>query len=145
MSEAMETHNIPGQAAAGDSDQLQVGDTLDDRGVVDLLDEGYSPPERPSVGWRRGYSTDDDWYGQNLDYRLAQEEPDDYEMSLVEDEGECVGGEVGLRRAGRLQNGSGADGGETIGDVYATDMGIDGGAAGAEEAAVHVIDDDDED
>lgn len=145
MFDDMEMNNIPGQVAAGDSDQLQAGDTLDERGVDDLLDEGYSPPERPSVGWRRGYSTDDDWYGQNLDSRLSQEEPDDYETQAADDEAECVGGEVGQRRAGRLQNGSGADGGETIGDVYATDMGIDGGAAGAEEAAVHVIDDGDDD
>ena len=27
-------------------DQLQPEDTLDDRGVDDVLDEGYSPPER---------------------------------------------------------------------------------------------------
>ena len=27
-------------------DQLQPEDTLDDRGVEDVLDEGYSPPER---------------------------------------------------------------------------------------------------
>lgn len=137
MSESFEVQNIPGQAAAGGSDQLQADDTLDDRGVVDQLDEGYSPPDRPSLGWRRGYSTDDDWYGQDLDSRLAQEEPDD-EWDDGE-ESEYVGGEVGIERAGRLQNGDGAGGAETAGDVYATDLGIDGGAAGAEEAAVHVI------
>ena len=30
-------------------DQLQPEDTLDDRGVEDVLDEGYSPPERETV------------------------------------------------------------------------------------------------
>ena len=30
-----------------DETQLQPGDTLIDRGVDDVLDEGYSPPERP--------------------------------------------------------------------------------------------------
>ena len=29
-----------------DQDQLQPQDNLDDRGVDDFLDEGYSPPER---------------------------------------------------------------------------------------------------
>ncbi|MCW2710113.1 MAG: hypothetical protein JWP24_307, partial [Marmoricola sp.] len=28
------------------SDQLQPEDSLDDRGVDDVLDEGFSPPER---------------------------------------------------------------------------------------------------
>ena len=31
----------------GDSDQLPLEDTLLDRGLEDVLDEGYSPPERP--------------------------------------------------------------------------------------------------
>ena len=30
-----------------DETQLQPGDTLIDRGVDDVLDEGFSPPERP--------------------------------------------------------------------------------------------------
>jgi len=36
-----------GSYSLDDADQLQPEDTLDDRGLDDLLDEGYSPPERP--------------------------------------------------------------------------------------------------
>jgi len=35
-------------------DQLQPDDTLDERGVDDVLDEGMSPPERPSREMARG-------------------------------------------------------------------------------------------
>ncbi|NED70235.1 hypothetical protein G3I15_55875, partial [Streptomyces sp. SID10244] len=33
-----------GEYSLDDDDQLQPEDTLDDRGVDDVLDEGYSPP-----------------------------------------------------------------------------------------------------
>src|SRR5699024_9816464 len=36
----------PGTFAEGDSNQLEAQETLDDRGVDDTLDEGYTPPER---------------------------------------------------------------------------------------------------
>ena len=35
-------------------DQIQPADSLDDRGVDDVLDEGYSPPERYSSLIRDG-------------------------------------------------------------------------------------------
>ena len=36
-----------GEYSVEDDNQLQAEDTLIDRGVDDVLDEGYSPPERP--------------------------------------------------------------------------------------------------
>jgi hypothetical protein len=36
-----------GEYSVDEDDQLQPEDTLIDRGVDDVLDEGYSPPERP--------------------------------------------------------------------------------------------------
>ena len=36
-----------GEYSVDEDDQLQPEDTLVDRGVADVLDEGYSPPERP--------------------------------------------------------------------------------------------------
>jgi Family of unknown function (DUF5709) len=93
---------------------------------VDALDAGYSPPDRP-------YALDDDELtvagqreGETLDERLAREEPDDLP--------------VDLGRAGRLSD---PDQGAALerGDAMdADDVGIDGGAASAEEAAVHVVD-----
>ncbi len=119
-------------------DQIPLEDSLLDRGVDDLLDEGYSPPERP-------YARDRYDDHETLDEQLAAEEPDipldspdDPEAEFPEDN------EIGRRRAGRLvASGDGFYDEEP--DVLARDVGIDGGAASAEEAAVHIIDDEDED
>jgi len=52
-----------------DQDQLQPGYSLNDRGVEDALDEGYSPPEKPSVLLREGEH-------DTMDSRLAEEDPE---------------------------------------------------------------------
>jgi uncharacterized protein DUF5709 len=114
-----------------DDDQLTQEDTLVDRGVDDLLDEGYSPPDR----WRepRDHET--------LAELLSEEEPD-LAMQLDDPDEQAGDDEVGDRRAGRLvapDQGSGVD---AEADLLGSEVGIDGGAASAEEAAVHVIDQD---
>jgi hypothetical protein len=118
-------------------DQLQRDDTLVDRGVDDALDEGYSPPEKWSTAQDHGTTHREQLEGESLDDRLAQEEP---ELSV--DVSENVSVEVGDRRAGRLTQEDGFGREDVDTDMEATDVGIDGGAAGAEEAAVHVIDED---
>jgi hypothetical protein len=55
-------------------------------------------------------------------------------------DGEWVDDQVGDRRAGRLVLGD-ADELDARSDYWAPDVGIDGGAASAEEAAVHIIPD----
>lgn len=115
-----------------DDDQLTQEDALIDRGVDDLLDEGYSPPDR----WRepRDHET--------LDELLAEEEPDPA-MQLDEPEylDEQAGDdEVGGRRSGRLVAPNAGFGVDDEAELLGTDVGIDGGAASAEEAAVHIID-----
>lgn len=140
MTEPTETNEY---VAEPDSNQLPEEDTLDDRGLDDALDEGVSPPEKPSEPMREGFTASDERDGDTLDERLAREQPD-YDADPTVGGGENVGGEVGDARAGRLTDDSGlAD--EIDDDVTATDVGIDGGAAGAEEAAVHVVDTDDDD
>ena len=57
-------------------DQLQPDDTLDERGVDDVLDEGMSPPERPSPDVAHGVTPAEDAEGESLEDRLPQEEPD---------------------------------------------------------------------
>ena len=88
--------------------------------------------------------------GEPLDGRLARELPDG-----VADEGDGLGDtsdtdgelwddEVGDVRAGRLlarDQGGGADRDE---ELWASDCGIDGAGASAEEAAVHILDDDED-
>jgi hypothetical protein len=123
-------------------DQLQPDDTLIDRGVDDVLDEGYSPPERYSAGEGFGTTADEQLQGESLDQRVAQEEPD--VDPNADEEVEDYDDEVGDQRSGRLVDPDGGIGEDTEKDLIGDDVGIDGGAASAEEAAVHTIRDEDE-
>jgi len=114
-------------------DQLEEQRSLVDRGVEDPLDEGYSPPERYSQLIREGEH-------ETLDERLEDEipEPDPYapqKEEVLDD------GEVGEERAGRLVEPNEGIGPDMESDLVGTDVGIDGGAASAEEAAVHIVPD----
>jgi hypothetical protein len=136
----------------------------------DPLDRGVVPPERWSAGVRFGDTANEQSEGESLDQLLSEEEPDDTldltEAELSEDEEEeeeeeddddeddDAGDEDvdGLLlddgpdpRAGRLvaeDEGAHPDEEE---DLVATDVGIDGGGATAEEAAMHVVEEDDYD
>jgi hypothetical protein len=128
-----------GSYSVDDENQLQAEDTLNDRGVDDILDEGYSPPEHWSAGEGFGTTADEAVEGETLDQRLAQEEP---EPDPYAEEGENVGGpEVGGERSGRLVAPDEGAHEDTEKDLVAEDIGIDGAGASAEEAAVHVVDD----
>lgn len=104
--------------------QLDTDEALTGPSDADPLDSGYVPPDRP-------YGVDDNAVtpagerdGESLDERLRQETPDT---------------EPGLdvQRSGRLVDDVvGADGEGSV-DGSAHEVGIDGGAASAEEAAVH--------
>jgi hypothetical protein len=126
-----------------DEDQPQGdGDSLvSDRGLTEPLDEGYSPPENWSAGEGYGNTPAEEEAGETLDMRLAQEEPepDPYEEAAAETED--VGGEVGTERAGRLVDEDQGLGPDEEKDLVGEDVGIDGAGASAEEAAVHLIDD----
>jgi hypothetical protein len=121
-------------------DQLQPDDTLVDRGVDDVLDEGYSPPEKWSAGEGFGSTADETLQGESLDQRLAQEEPDVDPYAEVDDD-VLDDGEVGTERAGRLVDPDEGFGEDTEKDLVGEDVGIDGAASSAEEAAVHVVED----
>jgi hypothetical protein len=115
-------------------DQLEPQRSLVDRGVDDVLDEGYSPPERYSQLIREGEH-------ETLDERLEEEipEPDPY---ASDDQDEILDdGEVGGERAGRLVDPNEGIGPDMEADLVGNDVGIDGGAASAEEAAVHIVSD----
>ena len=119
-------------------DQLQPSDTLDDRGVDDVLDEGYSPPDREPGHLRHPHEVDEP---ETLDERLAEEEPDVGVGVDEESDDYLDDGEVGDTRSGRLvaQDEGSADDADS--QLWASDRGIDGAGASAEEAAMHVIDD----
>jgi len=121
----------------------------------DPLDRGVAPPERWSSVIRSG---SDGGEQESLDQLLAEEEPDtafDVDDDLPEDRDDADEADEYLDglllddgpdpRAGRLvaeDEGAHPDEEE---DLVARDVGIDGGAASAEEAALHVVEDDDTD
>ena len=121
-------------------DQLQPEDTLDDRGVDDVLDEGYSPPERETDHLRHPEG------GESLDDRLADEEPEVWAQAEAEADADIldgdVAGEVGGERTGRLMAPDEGSHEDVDAEMTAEDEGIDGAGASAEEAAMHTIDDD---
>jgi hypothetical protein len=127
------------------SDQLQPGDTLDDRGVDDILDEGISPPERPRGVIAKGVTDREQLEGETIDERVAQEEPEVW--ADVEEERDAdildgpVGGEVGDQRTGRLLAPDEGAHEDVDNELFAEDEGIDGAGASAEEAAMHTIED----
>jgi hypothetical protein len=125
-----------GEQSVDPENQLQPEDTLDDRGVEDALDEGYSPPEHEPAHLRFGTTREEQRTGETLDQRLAEEEPEPDPYA----EGD---GDVGTAdpRSGRLIAPDEGFGEDTEKAAVADDVGIDGGGASAEEAAVHVIDD----
>ncbi|MFH8409130.1 DUF5709 domain-containing protein [Streptomyces sp. NPDC018019] len=133
----------------GTSDELDMEDALDEPDYDDMLDQGYSPPEKPLAVNQTGTTANEQRAGESLDERLAEEEPDveppagDGIGDQPDADGEPVDGQAGDQRAGRL---TGTDEGDALrlrNDEVGRDVGIDGGAAGAEEAAVHIVDDPD--
>ncbi|OUS93308.1 DUF5709 domain-containing protein [Rhodococcus sp. NCIMB 12038] len=128
-----------GEYSLDEEDQLQPEDTLVDRGVDDVLDEGYSPPEKPLGLDAFGTTAAEQREGETLDQRLAEEEPD---PAFEEDENAEIldDNEVGRQRSGRLLAEDEGVGEDEEKDLVAFDIGIDGGAASAEEAAVHIVD-----
>jgi uncharacterized protein DUF5709 len=123
----MSQHDYEKQPEApdlGEAVQLNTSDTLEGPvGDIDGLDAGYSPPDRPYVLEDELTVADDG--GERLDERLAREQPERLPVDLY--------------RAGRLSD---PDQGAALerGDAMdALDVGIDGGAASAEEAAVHIV------
>ncbi|WP_278236557.1 DUF5709 domain-containing protein [Isoptericola sp. AK164] len=127
------TRPDPENGAEGDNDQLSAEDTLVDRGTQDVLDEGYSPPERPRANhW--GETAWEELTGEPLDRRLAEEQPDYWEVDPLT--------HPDTTRAGRLVADDEADPNQDGGrsnDLYGTDAGVDGAGASAEEAAVHWV------
>jgi hypothetical protein len=153
----------PHRHESADLEDYEIRDTsetLDDDRISDPLDTGVIPPQHWSAGMRYGTTAEEEEQGESLDQLLAEEEPDvgeqdlDYELPESDGEDEDAGDEEvdGLLlddgpdpRAGRLV--AEDEGAHPVGeaDMVARDEGIDGGAASGEEAAMHVVEDDDTD
>jgi hypothetical protein len=126
---------------------LDASDTLDYRGGVESLDEGYSPPDKPWGVEHTGVTASERRRGESLDERLSEELPDigvpegDGIGDICGTDGEPIDYEVGDERAGRLVAPDEGSHENTESDLFASDMGLDGAGASAEEAAMHVIPD----
>ncbi len=142
-----------------DYETLDSSDTLEGDPGDDPLDRGVIPPERWSAGMKFGSTADEQAEGESLDQQLAEEEPDtpvdvddeQYE-DIAGDEDAATEDVDGLLlddgpdpRAGRLVAEDEGAHPDAEADLVARDVGVDGAAATAEEAAVHVVDEDDYD
>ncbi len=129
-----------GDYSVDDEDQPVGLDNLTDveGDVEDELDRGYSPPEKYSPAQGYGNTPYEEATGESLDQRVAQEEPEPDPYAEVPTEN-LDDGEVGDERAGRLVDPDQGLREDTEKDLVGDDVGIDGAAASAEEAAVHVV------
>ena len=115
--DSSDNESYHGYSVDDETQPQSTGDSLvDERGLTEPLDEGYSPPEKYSAAQGWGNTPLEESLGESIGQRVTQEvpEPDPYEQAERED---------------------------TEPALAAEDVGIDGAGAGAEEAAVHVIDD----
>jgi hypothetical protein len=117
------------------NDQVDPSESLTGDNTEDPLDAGYSPPERDSHSWR-GDTAEEASEGESLDQHLAEEEPE-----VWDDDSDDVEPE---RRAGRLVDPDYGALEDTEKDEVAIDVGRAGYASSAEEAAVHVLNDDED-
>jgi Family of unknown function (DUF5709) len=139
-----------------DYEVLDANDTLDGAPGDDPLDRGVATPERWSSAMRFGSTGAEQAAGESIDQLIAEEEPD--LGTGVDDERSDLGWDENAtdQDIDRLQHGDGPDprtGRLTVEDegdydaasfprddeLVARDAGVDGGGATAEEAAVHVI------
>lgn len=148
--------NGPGEGGLEDTDfeddgVLDSSDTLEDSEdpYDDPLDRGVLPADRWSAGERFGDTLEEEREGESLDQLLAEEEPDvdPYQGPKAGEELPREGAEPDDEpqpRAGRLVQEDEGLHPDREPDLVAQDVGIDGGAASAEEAAVHLTDEDEE-
>ena len=156
-----------------DAEVIDLDQAFGEDGTDDVLDTSWSPPEKPRAMDSFGTTLEEEAAGETLDQRIAQEEPDPaMQVDLVEgepavrageggevtdagsgagevpddafDDGFVDDGEVGDARAGRLVAPDEGAHEDAEKDLVASDVGIDAGAASAEEAAMHVVDGDEQ-
>jgi Family of unknown function (DUF5709) len=146
MTEPEHSDEVPESPDLGASIQLESGESLDGRPGTDGLDAGFVSPNRPFGLDDPDTTPEGQRERETVDDRLAREIPDDTGGAATApgpelSEGE-IGSEAGQGRSGRLTAAE-ADPDQYAGrSLAAEDAGISGGAATAEEAAMHDIPED---
>jgi Family of unknown function (DUF5709) len=153
-------------------EMLDTIDPGDPASAVDnLYDTSWVPPDRPPQHGNFGTTLAEEREGESLDDRLAEEEPDVFADSVTDEEAAAAQAateadaedpevEASLRaeggdtdfpapsfaetdpRSGRLVAEDEGAHPDNEPDLVARDVGISGAGASAEEAAMHVIDED---
>ena len=143
-------HDLEGEMT--DSGDAMVGDDVYTAGVEDAedfdpaenltgvdpeepFDTGYSPPEFEPKATRYGMTAFEQAQGESLEQHLGEEEPD------LDPDSDSDGEPANLR-AGRLVAPDEGTHEVEESDAVALDVGKAGFAASAEEAAMHVMDED---
>jgi|SRR5690349_19327135 uncharacterized protein DUF5709 len=114
------------------ADQIDPSESLTGDNTEDPLDAGYSPPDREPRASRYGTTADEQFAGESLEQRLTEEEPDvgSREWSDYEPD----------ERVGRLVAPDEGAHPDVESDAIAFDVGRAGYASSAEEAAMHIDD-----
>ncbi|MDQ0923818.1 hypothetical protein QF038_002326 [Pseudarthrobacter sp. W1I19] len=127
-------------------DESLDGDELGD----DIEETGYSPLDRRPADLSWGFTEREARSHESLSDRLAREIPEETGEFLgdgigdtTDTDGELIDDQVGSVRAGRL-TWAFPDSFDPAEDYLANDIGIDGGGASAEEAAMHIVIDPDD-
>jgi hypothetical protein len=135
-----------GDEPAEDDGVLEPSDSLDgDDLTADVLDTGVDAGEGYRGANRFGTTAEEERQGESLDQLLAEEEPEPaVDDEWTDEDSPRDDDHTSDPRSGRLVAPDEGAHGDEESDAVASDVGIDGGAAGAEEAAVHLLEEDDE-
>ncbi|MCU1658858.1 MAG: hypothetical protein JWO57_3514 [Pseudonocardiales bacterium] len=117
-----------------DAENLDPVEDLTGDDPDEIMQTGYNPPDREPHNLRDAPTPFEERAGESLDERLAEEEPDVSEEDIFEADAQP--------RAGRLVAPDEGVREDDEKDEIATDVGPAGYASSAEEAAVHIVDED---
>jgi hypothetical protein len=120
--------------AVEDAENLDPVENLTGDDPDELMQTGYSPPEREPHNLRDAPTPAEERAGESLDQKLREEEPDVTADDVSMTEADARAGRLVAPDEGWRQ--------DVNNDEIASDVGPAGYASSAEEAAVHVVDED---
>lgn len=120
--------------AVDDAENLDPVENLTGDDPDEVMQTGYNPPDREPRHLKHAPTPEEEREGESLDERLEEEQPDVSVSDLTGEE---------EPRAGRLVAPDEGAHPDEEKDEIATDVGPAGYASSAEEAAVHITDEDD--
>ena len=136
MSEQDYDADIEDDGVLAPADSLETDDLRSD-----LLDTGVDAGEGYRGATRYGTTWEEERRGESLDQLLAEEEPEQsVDRDWTDEEEPSDEDRTKLPRSGRLVAPDEGTHSDADSDAVAVDVGIDGGGASAEEAAMHETD-----